>query len=186
MAANEYILGLMAIVSGLALTEWIGSLYRLLAARKAVRWDWLASVAAVFVAFLILRSWWISWRAFAPDANLTLGRMTWNLAELVFVFLSARASLPESVPDDGVDLRAHYASHSWLIWGGVTLSGLMLIVSNLVHDWRVLGRMWSLLLAAAIGAMLTVFPQRWLHRVAVPLVALFYVMVSAGERMSGD
>jgi hypothetical protein len=185
MTANEYILGLMAIVSGLAITEWVGSLYRLLAARRAVKWDWLAAIAALFAVFLILRSWWITWRSFGPESDPTLGTMAWNLSENVMLFLAARASLPESVPDGGVDLRDHYQRNSWLIWGPITVGALMLIGSNLLYDWRSMGRFWAMELAAAVGVVLTLVPRRRMHVFVVPAVVVFYLATTLGERMNG-
>ena len=188
MTANEYILGLMAIVSGLAITEWIGSLYRLLAARRTVKWDWLAVVAALFSVFMIVRSWWISWRSFGPETDLTLGRMIWNLTQIVLLFLAARAALPETVPEEGVDMRAHYEKNNWLIWGPITLSGMMLLISNLVYDWhRVLVPFAiAMEIAVAVGLVLTFTTRRAIHAVLAPLVAAGYVAVTIGERMSGN
>ncbi len=188
MTANEYILGLMAIVSGLAITEWIGSFYRLLAARRAVKWDWLAGVAAAFSVYMIVRSWWISWRSFGPEADLTLGKMIWNLTEIVLLFLAARAALPEAVPEEGVDLRRHYDRNGWLIWGPITLSALMFAGSNVLYDWH---RAFAIALVpieagVAIGCLLTFVRRRMVHALLAPLIAVGYVTVSIGERMSGN
>lgn len=188
MSANEYILGLMAIVSGLAITEWIGSLYRLLAARRAVRWDWLAALAAAFSAYMIVNSWWISWRSFGPETNLSLGRMIWNLTEIVLLFLAARAALPESVPQEGVVLRDHYDQNNWLVWGPITLSGLMLVSTNLLYDWHraFFPGMIAIEAGAAVGLVLTLVQRRAVHAVLAPLIALGYVAATIGERMSGS
>lgn len=186
MTAKDYVLGLLAIVSGLAITEWIGSLYRLLAARRAVKWDWLATLAALFTVYLILRSWWISWRSFGPQTDLPLGTMVLDLTEIALLFLSARASLPESVPPEGVDLRQHYERHSWLIWGGLTLSAGILVASRLAYDWRdAVTAMWAMELSVLVGILLMIFPIRRLHAILVPVAAISYVALTVGERMSG-
>ena len=186
MTTNEYILGLMAIVSGLAITEWIGSLYRLLAARNAVKWDWLAAIAAAFSVYVVLRSWWISWHSFGPETDLTLGQMAWNLSQLAFLFLATRASLPESAPETGTDLKRHYALHSWLIWGGVSASATMLVANNVMHDWRQIYLLWQLELALVAGILLAFIPLRRLHAILVPLVVVFYVSATLSERMIGN
>ena len=188
MSANEYILGLMAIVSGLAITEWIGSLYRLLAARRAVKWDWLAAMAATFAAYMIVRSWWISWRSFGPQTDLTLGKMIWNLTQIVLLFLAARAALPESVPEVGVDMRRHYERNSWLIWGPMSLTGLMLLGSNLLYDWRrvLIPFAVAMEIAVVIGLVLTFVQRRLVHAILAPLMAVGYVAATLGERMSGN
>ncbi len=185
MAANEYVLGLLAIVSGLAITEWIGSFYRLLAARRSVRWDWLAFIVAIFAVYNILYSWWVSWRSFGPhpQVSLTLGVMAIDLLEVAFMFIAARASLPEAVPEGGVDLKAHYASNSWLIWGGMAAGPGLLLAQNLVYDWHKLFTSWRLELAILAAVLLALFRQRPFHRLLAPVVVVAWIALTVGWRM---
>jgi hypothetical protein len=60
MSGTDYILGLLAIVTGLAISDMVVSLHGLLINRRHVKWDWLALVAAAFVLVLIVNSWRIT------------------------------------------------------------------------------------------------------------------------------
>lgn len=61
MEIKEYFLGLLAIITGLAITDMIVSLHVLLRRFGRVRWDWLPMAAATLVFVVIVRSWWIAW-----------------------------------------------------------------------------------------------------------------------------
>lgn len=62
MDVKEYLLSLMAIVTGLAIADMIVSLHGLLRRFRKVHWDWLPVVAALFVFVLIVSSWWTGLR----------------------------------------------------------------------------------------------------------------------------
>ena len=64
MTASEYVLGLMLIISGLAISDMIANLHGVLLHRRSVKWDWLALTAAGYVLLVIINSWGISFRAF--------------------------------------------------------------------------------------------------------------------------
>ena len=49
MTQDEYILGLLAIISGLAVSHMIGALHGILFNRHMVRWDWLMPITAALV-----------------------------------------------------------------------------------------------------------------------------------------
>ena len=50
MSLDEYLLVLLAIISGLAITEMVGGLHRLLAHRDRVKWHWLTPLTGLYVA----------------------------------------------------------------------------------------------------------------------------------------
>jgi hypothetical protein len=185
MAANEYVLGLLAIVSGLAITEWIGSFYRLLAARRAVKWDWLTLLVAITAAYTIVYGWWMSWKTLGalPDVSLSLGYMSVLLIENGFLFLAARASLPEAVPDSGLDMREHYRRNSWLIWGGLAASSGLVQLTILLRNWHTLISNWQTEAFILAVVLLAVFAQRRLHLIFAPLVAAAWFAFTIGWRL---
>ena len=64
MSADEYVLGLMLVISGLAITDMVASLHVVLLHRRSIKWDWLALTAAAYILLVIVNSWGISFRAF--------------------------------------------------------------------------------------------------------------------------
>ena len=138
MRTNEYVLSLMAIISGLAITDLVGSLHRLLRARERVQWDWLTLLVAVFTGMTLAVSWFISWRVMAvQDYNPTFWRFFFlTLGQLVPLYLAAAAALPDEVPAEGLDLKQFYADNSRYIWGALTAAMVMFVITVSVSHLR--------------------------------------------------
>ena len=179
MRTNEYVLSLMAIISGIAITDLIASLHRLLRARKRVQWDWLPLLVAGFVAMALTVSWFISWRVnTVQNYNPPFWRFFFlTLGQLVPLYLAAAAALPDEVPPEGLELKRFYAENSSYIWGALSAMMVMFIVTASVShlgrgDYR----------AAAMNVvhtpfllptlLLAVVRNRRAHTILVPLTVI--------------
>lgn len=122
MGSAEYVLVFVAIVLGLALTDVLVSLHKLLRARGRVRWDWAAPACAFIAVMLLLMIWWSQFPK-SPDAHLhmTIGQFLPLFVALVLLFLLASAALPDEVPAEGVDLKAYYERNRPYFWTLLTL-----------------------------------------------------------------
>ena len=110
MSGGEYLLGLILVITGLALSDMVISLHCLLLNRAKVKWDWLALLAAAYIFVMIVNSWGISFQTFRDDSvNPTLWQFLELLGQIVPLYLAARAALPDDVGSKGADLAAHYA-----------------------------------------------------------------------------
>ena len=138
MRTNEYVLSLMAIISGLAITDLVASLHRLLRARQRVQWDWLTMVVAAFTGMTLVASWFISWRVIeVQDYNPTFWRFFFlTLGQLVPLYLAAAAALPDEVPAEGLDLKRFYAENSSYIWGALSAAMIMFVITVSVSHLR--------------------------------------------------
>jgi hypothetical protein len=58
MNSAEYVSVLVSIVVGLALTDVLQSLHRLLRAGRRVRWDWAAPLSTLLVVMVLVMLWW--------------------------------------------------------------------------------------------------------------------------------
>lgn len=177
MSSGDYTIGLMTIITGLAIADMVASIHSLLIHRHKVRWDWLASLAAVFIFMLIASSWGISYRTMANEnINPPLWLFLLGLSQIVPLYLSARASLPDVVDEQGVDLAVHYAEVRRYFWGSIAFTYLMFVA----YGVYVLG-LGALSItyvspAAQLVMMvvLIIVPDRRVHAVLVPIVfALF-------------
>ena len=122
MTANEYVLGLLLIFSGLAISDMIASLHGLLLNRRVVKWDWVALGSAVYILLVVINSWGVSFRAFnRADEQLQLWSFLLVLLQIVPLYLAARASLPDQVSDE-TDLGRHYAAVSRYFWTSIAIS----------------------------------------------------------------
>jgi hypothetical protein len=112
----EYITALVSVVVGLAIADMATSLHRLLRNRRRVRWDWVAPLAALVILVELFNLWW-SWRGFTGDS---LADLAPYFVVLVLLFLTASATLPDEVPEEGLDLRRYFdenRSYFWALYG---------------------------------------------------------------------
>lgn len=98
---------------GLAIADMATSLHRLLRNRRRVRWDWVSPLAAIVILTELFNFWW-NWRGFTGT---TLGATAPYFAVLIILFLAACATLPDEVPDKGIDLRRYFDDNRAYFWG---------------------------------------------------------------------
>jgi hypothetical protein len=103
---------LVAVIIGLAIADMATSLHKLLRNRRRVRWDWVAPLAALVILVELLNLWW-SWRGFQGNRMVDLAPY---LAVLVLLFLTAAATLPDEVPEEGIDLGAYFDENRSYFW----------------------------------------------------------------------
>ena len=189
MDGSNYLLGLFVIITGLAIADIIVSLHGVLLNRRKVQWDWLALAAASFIFLLIIVSWGLSFRSWhLPGVNPTIWEFVITLGQIIPLYLAARASLPDEVPPDGVDLAAHYDHVSRYFWSAVAVTyGLYLFA---VVTTRPMSEqlVWERLNGTAqlvLMLVLIAFPQRRVHALVVPVILLLFVFDHLTGRLLG-
>lgn len=180
MSGTDYILGLLTIVTGLAITDMVVSLHGLLINRKQVKWDWLALVAAAFVFVLIINSWRMSYVAFQGSAK---GPFIWLflliLVPMIALYLAARAALPDRIEvGKPFDLREYYDFVDRYLWSAVAvLYGAIVLLGSITLLTRGKTDLADLFIPGLIGfpvvLALAIWPNRKLHRIAVPLIFIW-------------
>jgi hypothetical protein len=177
MLSGDFAIGLMTIITGLAIADMVASTHSLLMNRKRVQWDWLAILAAIYVFLLIVSSWGISYRTMGNQMiNPPLWLFVVGLSQIIPLYLSARASLPDAVDEKGVSLAAHYAEIRRYFWASVGFTYLMFVAYGVV----ILGPsvLWGSYLSPAaqtvMMAVLVVVPSRRIHAALVPIIVLLF------------
>lgn len=102
-----YLAAFVSIILAIALTDMIQSMHRLLKARRRVKWDPLILLLALTIFVLIL------WQFFGLWGDARFERLTFNgllalLAVPTLYTFAAFAVLPDSVPEQGLDLQQYY------------------------------------------------------------------------------
>lgn len=180
MSGADYILGLLAIITGLAISDMIVSLHGLLINRRHVRWDWLPMVAAACVLLLIISTWRHLYAGFQGAVK---GPPIWVfvliLTQNIGLYLAARAALPDRVNiGEPCDLRAHYDFVDRYLWSALALSyGAFIFLGALepilLGTLQFPNAFFHALLALPIILALVIWPNRKLHRIVVPLFFLW-------------
>ena len=110
MTEFEYAAIFYGILVALAIEAVAANFHRLLAAGKRVKWHWMAPATAVNASLVTLVEFWTLWLR----RNESSGSYSFLLflpfaISLVFMYLSAAATLPDEVPADGLNFQ-HVAS----------------------------------------------------------------------------
>ncbi len=133
----SYVVGLLSIITGLALSDIGISLHRLLRRRRDVRWDWFVLAIAAYLGFIIVRYWYQVWsiRDFAGVSSLFffLGIVIENFV----LFLIAASSLPdaEELGPKKIDLRAFQAETNRYLWTLFTVYSAMWGAHGIYFNW---------------------------------------------------
>lgn len=184
-----YVLGLLAIISGLAISTLVSNLHHLIVARRRVRWDWLLLMVVAFVTLNIVAGWWTSWRTLrSTGPEVPLWQFVLILAQLVALYLAARAVLPEPVTRKDVDLAAHYVLRRRYIWTSFVALYALLIVAGVLKfgpSWPVIVAMRDFLLGLVLAALLAAVPSRRIHAVLVPLVLVLSAVLTLPMPLGG-
>ena len=119
----EYVVALLAIITGLALADVAGSLHRLLKRRALVKWDWLVLATAAYVSFIVVRYWYQVWSIHDLPGVTNLFFFLGIIVENLLLFLMAASSLPdeEDYRAGGLNLREFGQKSRSYIWTVFTL-----------------------------------------------------------------
>jgi len=175
MSGGEYLLGLILIITGLAISDMVVSLHGVLLNRSKVKWDWLAMFAAAYIFLMIVNSWGISFQTFrGDDVNPPLWQFLELLGQIIPLYLAARAVLPDEVGSKGADLAAHYAKISRYFWTAIATTLLLyLIGSSAVATDGVVANLeakWGTVAQFMLIVSLIIVPMRRFHELVVPLI----------------
>ena len=190
MSGADYILGLLAIITGLTISDMIVSLHGLLINRRHVNWDWLPLIAASCVLLLIISTWR---HLYVGLQGAVKGPPIWIfvivLTQNVGLYLAARAALPDRIKiGEPCDLSAHYDFVARYLWAALALSYAVFILLGALEP-ILLGKLqfpttfFSALAGLPVILILMIWPSRKLHRIVVPLFFLWVCVRVLPARM---
>ena len=128
----EQALVFASIVLGVAVAFELNNLNHLLRA-KNVKWHWAQPLFALFVLFTIMSFWWML-ASNQDERQMTLAQFIPIMWVLVVLNLLAAASLPDDIPESGIDLAQYYSDNQRYLWGLY-----LLIVVPLGANWVIVG-----------------------------------------------
>lgn len=169
---NENVLVFVGIIVGVAVSDQLSSLHRLLRQRELVRWDWLLLWMAALVLLTLIQVWWSL--ASMPAGRVTIGAFLPGVVLLILLFLLSAASLPDSDDPNRLDLPAYYQRQSRYIWTLFTLALVWLTTTSAVQratsgQLSIVGLAPELLVIAVMASM-AVLRRRWWHAVGLALL----------------
>jgi hypothetical protein len=132
MTRFEYIAIFYGIIVGLALENVASSFHKLFAAGARVRWHWMAPTNAIGTSIATFSQFWIWWLARNnPDVGeLTVLAFLPGALASILLYLVCAATLPDEIPETGIDLRKFYFASARQFWSLAV--ALVLLRSGLV------------------------------------------------------
>jgi hypothetical protein len=187
MTYFEYAAIYIGIIVGLALSNILMSIHKLVEASARVRWHWMAPATAVYAATVTLGSFWSLFvRRGNVDHHTFLTSLPTAIA-LGLLFLTCAASLPDDVPEQGIDLKAYYFDNRKRFWGFSTgthvlnlLTWLFALVELGFHGKTLAQSLYPMVgnsMEAAVSLSLVFARAPWWHAVGIAslwIFSLFY------------
>jgi len=178
MTRFEYAAIFNGIFVALALENIAASFHKLIDAGRRVRWHWMAPTNAIGSAIATIGQFWVWWRGRDIVAvNPTVFSVLLNAATLFLLYLACAATLPDDVPESGIDLKAFYFSKRQQYWSIVEVTVLLATCNQawflVFHNFepqlvQLNGPMvYGGLAIAAIVASLIVVKAPWWHTLAI-------------------
>lgn len=161
----EQALVFASIIVGVAISDQIVSLHRLLRGGAPVKWHWAQPWFALLVLLLNVMIWWSV--ASQDAASLSIAQFLPTLVQLILLALLTIATLPDRISPEGVDLAEFYQDNRRYQWSllAVALSWTLIIATiertaNGEAALAVLGdRVGDLVVLAIMVAL--AFIRRW-------------------------
>lgn len=175
MALFEFLMILVSVVIGLALSEVLMGAASLLRVRSSVRFYWLHILLQLGVFFALFQQWWESW-GLAELSVLSFWTALMTLLPCIILLLIAHVLFPR--PAENADLKSYYYQQSPVIWFLVligTVQGTFIapaLRGDVVLDLSNL----SGLPATAICIVLVLTKRKHVHSALAPIMLLLVVL----------
>ena len=183
-----YLAAFVTVVLALAVSDLVQSLHRLLRARKRVRWNAAALIAALIVSLAILEEFFGLWRL-AGIERFTYFDLLVLIVPPIILSIAAMTVLPDEVPASGLDLAEHYMDNRRLLYLllGLWIAAIFLRLTDLfqivtgkpVSAWEVAAAFpWQTIPLLALLALLA-----WSKDMRVQLVGVIAVLLLVNGAM---
>jgi hypothetical protein len=118
MEKFNYVVALVAVITGLGLSDVTISLHRLMKRRAGVTWDWIPVGLGLYLGLALMRLWYQLWGVRAFDGVTDLPFVTAQVVQTLVLVLVASAALPDEDDFHGgsINLREYYDRHGKYIW----------------------------------------------------------------------
>ncbi|HEY3899581.1 MAG TPA: hypothetical protein VGM54_13255 [Chthoniobacter sp.] len=181
MTRFDYLLVLLGIIAGLALTEILSDVAKLCRAAEHVVFYWVPFIWAAVFFLLIVQWWWTLW-SWRGDAHETLGRsypaFLLSMVFPVFLYSACVLLFPDASGDSSIDMRDHfYREHSWLFgccaigMAALTLENSLSLGTSMFHPENLVR-----FIAIIVLAICAVTSNELFHAAAAILCGLLLVL----------
>ncbi len=175
MGLFEFLMIVISVVIGLALSELLTGVGNLLRVRKTVRFYWLHGFLVLGVFFALLQQWWESWDLVNVEA-VSFGTVLLNLLPSLVLFLIAHLMFPD--PAEDADLDEYYYDQAPILWALVLFGTVVgTFAEPILHGTAVFtaDNMTGVPMIA-ICLALALWKNRMLHSLGAPVVLTLVIV----------
>ena len=179
----DYLVVLLSIVLGLAMTNVLARLALVMQARDRVNFYWPPIAWAIWVFFIAVQHWWSQWSwRLSPEAN--FGSFCLQLLTPVLLFLLSALALPDREEDGKVDLERWYFYNRKWFFGLLFLVPLASVLEEVVRSgyMRSLLNLWFLLAFSLMAAISFFIKSRrageWITAQALVMTVVYVLLLS--------
>lgn len=180
MDAFSYLSVLLSIILGLAITQLLQGLGRLIQARDRVKMFWPPIVWAAILILLSVQTWWALF-GLRERTNWSFFPFLVVVLQTINLYLTTAVILPEIGPGEQVDLREHYFKQARWFFSLTIVAVAISLAKDLVlnHKLPIFANTIIQLLFAALAVSAIVIRREWYHKVlALLTVALFALYIA--------
>ena len=178
--AFSYLSVLLSIILGLAITQVLQGLGRLLQERRRVRIYWPTLVWAGLLLVILVQTWWAMF-GLRNHASWSFGGFAVVILHVTLLYLLAALVFPDFGQPGGIDLRENYFSHSrWFFSLAVAIT-----LASLAKDLALSGALPSRANTAfhaffiAVGICAAATRREWFHKAqAVAMIGAFSLYIA--------
>lgn len=175
----EQALVFASIIIGVAVSDQILSLHRLLRSEAPVKWHWAQPWFALIVLLLNVMIWWSIASPAEPQGAMTIGSFLPMLVLLILLALLTASSLPDRIGDEGIDLADYYQSNRKYQWSVVAL-GMAWQLGNDVFEGardgieaaQFVSNRWGDIFAVLLMAGMIFIRRWWMVAVGMALLSI--------------
>jgi hypothetical protein len=175
MGLFEFLMILLSVIIGLALTELLTGVASLLRVRETVHFYWVHVGLQIGIFFALLQQWWESWDLARVEA-ISFGAVLLLIVPSLVLFLIAHMLFPRPATD--ANLEDYYYRQSPVIWWLVvfgTVEGTF-IIPFVEHEPIFHAANISGLPTVALCVALAVSKNRKVHAILAPTVLALVIL----------
>ncbi|MGA8658696.1 MAG: hypothetical protein WB586_21380 [Chthoniobacterales bacterium] len=175
----NYLSVLLAIVLGLAITQVLQGLRRLILTRAKVKLYLPTLIWAGLVLLLAIQAWWASF-GMRMRAHWTFLALLVIVLQAISLYMAAALVLPDVTGDATVDLRDHYFAHKSWFFGALLATVVFSAAKDLALEGHLPDRM-NLAFHIIFGVLSitgVITRREWFHKLmtlAFVLLLLLYI-----------
>lgn len=171
---------LLSIILGLAITQVLQGLGRLIQARHRVRFYWPPVLWAVILLAVYVQSWWAMF-GLRDHRDWTFLPFSVVVLQTIVLYLLAALVLPDFTPEGPIDLKANYYGHARWFYATAVLVGVVSLGKDLAVSGRLPDRsniaFHLVFMAASVVAAMTT--REWVHKAVSLTLALGFALYVA-------